>query len=69
MTKKMTEDIRVSMTDRVGLARTHLVWHSVPLYAQDDAELDVLATFAERAATLNFSGVLWFRKEVEVPAA
>jgi len=41
--RPLTEDIRVSMTDRVGLARVHLVWHSVPLYAQDDAELDVLA--------------------------
>ena len=31
------------MTDRVGLARVYLTWHSVPLYAPDDAELDVLA--------------------------
>lgn len=37
------EDIRVKMTDRVGLARVNLVWHSVPQYAADDAELDVLA--------------------------
>lgn len=39
----LQEDVRVSMTDRVGLARLHLVWRSVPLYAPDDAELDVLA--------------------------
>lgn len=35
-------DLRVRMTDRVGLARMYLSWHTVPLYATDDAELDVL---------------------------
>ncbi|NLF72676.1 MAG: insulinase family protein [Candidatus Anammoximicrobium sp.] len=41
--RPLTEDIRVNMTDRIGLARLHLVWRSVPLYAPGDAELDVLA--------------------------
>ena len=35
--------VRIQMTDRVGLARLYLAWHSVPLFAPDDAELDVLA--------------------------
>jgi zinc protease len=39
----LQEDLRVRMTDRVGLARAYLTWHTVPLYAADDAELDVLA--------------------------
>jgi zinc protease len=34
---------RIEMTDRVGLARLYLAWHSVPLFAPDDAELEVLA--------------------------
>ena len=34
---------RIQMTDRVGLARLYLAWHSVPIFAPDDAELDVLA--------------------------
>lgn len=39
----LDQDLRVQMTDRVGLARVYLAWRSVPLYAADDAELDVLA--------------------------
>lgn len=39
----LEQDLRVQMTDRVGLARVYLAWRSVPLYAADDAELDVLA--------------------------
>jgi zinc protease len=34
---------RIQMTDRVGLARLYLAWHSVPAFAPDDAELEVLA--------------------------
>jgi zinc protease len=39
----LAEDVRVQMTDRVGLARLHLSWHTVPLYSADDAELDILS--------------------------
>jgi len=39
----LTADVRMRMMDRVGLARVYLAWRSVPLYAADDAELDVLA--------------------------
>jgi len=38
----LEQDLRVRMTDRVGLARLYLSWHTVPLYTADDAELDVL---------------------------
>ncbi len=41
--KPLPADLRVRMTDRVGLARSYLTWRTVPLYAEDDAELDVLA--------------------------
>ncbi len=34
---------RIKMTDRVGLARIFLNWHSVPQFTPDDAELEVLA--------------------------
>ncbi len=33
---------RIRMTDRVGLARLYLAWHTVPMFAADDAELEVL---------------------------
>jgi len=39
----MEKPQRIQMTDRVGLARIFLAWHSVPLYGPDDAELEVLA--------------------------
>ncbi len=38
----ITEEIRFTMEDKVQLARAYFVWHSVPLYADDDAVLDVL---------------------------
>ena len=34
---------RIQMTDRVSLSRLYLAWHTVPLFAEDDAELDMLA--------------------------
>jgi len=33
---------RVRMEDRVGLPRLYLSWHTVPLFAADDAELEIL---------------------------
>ncbi len=39
----LKETVRVKMTDRVGLSRLYLNWPSVPIFAPDDAELDVLA--------------------------
>lgn len=34
---------RIQMTDRVGLPRLYMVWHTVPMFAADDAELEILA--------------------------
>ncbi len=34
---------RIKMTDRVGLPRLYLNWHTVESFAADDAELDMLA--------------------------
>jgi len=39
----LKESVRVKMTDRVGLARIYLNWPSAPIFAADDAELDILA--------------------------
>jgi zinc protease len=43
MDVELKESKRISMTDRVGLARLYINWLSVPSFAPDDAELDVLA--------------------------
>ena len=40
---ELKESKRISMTDRVGLARLCINWLTVPSFAPDDAELDVLA--------------------------
>lgn len=40
---ELKAEIRIRMTDRVGLARSYLMWHSVANYTPDDAALDVLA--------------------------
>jgi zinc protease len=40
---EMATDQRIQMKDRVGLARLYLVWHSVHVFAKDDAELEILA--------------------------
>jgi zinc protease len=39
----LTGEKRIHMTDRVGLPRLYLNWHSVEADAPDDAELDLLA--------------------------
>jgi len=40
---ELAESKRIRMTDRVGLPRLYMSWHTVPMLAADDAELDVLA--------------------------
>ena len=42
-TPELAESKLIRMTDRVGLARTYLNWATVPVFAADDAELEVLA--------------------------
>lgn len=40
---ELTESKRIKMTDRVGLARLYQSWITVPEFAPDDAELEILA--------------------------
>ena len=58
------EDVRVRMTDRVGLARTYLNWQSVPLFAPDDAELDILADVLAGGKTSRLYRVLVREKQI-----
>lgn len=39
----LTEEIRVSLQDKVQLPRLYLAWHTPPYYAPGDAEFDLLA--------------------------
>lgn len=40
---ELKADQRIRMTDRVGLERVYLAWHSVPQFTADEAELEILA--------------------------
>ena len=39
----LSEEVRISMEDKVQLPRLYMFWHTVPLYGEDDAELDILS--------------------------
>ncbi len=40
---RVSQQQRIRMTDRVGLARLYLVWPTVPAFTSDDAALELLA--------------------------
>ncbi|MEP6914615.1 MAG: pitrilysin family protein [Acidobacteriota bacterium] len=40
---RISSETRLILEDRVELARLYLAWHSPPLFAADDAELDLVA--------------------------
>ena len=42
-TPELAAEQRIHMTDRVGLSKLYLAWPTVPMFAPDDAELDILA--------------------------
>ncbi len=42
-TPPLKEARRIRMADRVGLSRIYFAWQSVPMFAADDAELEILA--------------------------
>ncbi|HYE64033.1 MAG TPA: pitrilysin family protein, partial [Pyrinomonadaceae bacterium] len=41
---RLDKEMRIQMEDRVTLPRIYMTWHTVPLWAKDDAELDMLAS-------------------------
>jgi len=38
----LTKEVRFTMEDKIQLPRIYMIWHSVPVYDNDDAVLDVL---------------------------
>lgn len=50
--------------DRVTLPRLHLAWHTVPILADDDAELDVLAEILTRGKTSRLHQALVHEKQI-----
>jgi zinc protease len=56
-------------TDRVSLPRLHLVWHTVPVMAADDAELDVLAEVLAHGKTSRLHQSLVHEKQIAQSAS
>jgi len=61
---ELKEETRIKMTDRVGLARLYLNWPSVPIFAPDDAELDILADILAGGKTSRLYRVLVREKQI-----
>ncbi|HKE83561.1 MAG TPA: pitrilysin family protein [Vicinamibacterales bacterium] len=47
----LSSEINLVLEDRVELPRLYLAWHSPPMFAQDDAELDLLADLLANGKT------------------
>ncbi|MBN2197203.1 MAG: insulinase family protein [Polyangiaceae bacterium] len=63
-TPTVTELRHVVQTDDVKLSRIYLAWLTPPLYAPDDAELDILATVLSHGKTSRLFQPLVYEKKV-----
>jgi len=61
---QLTKEVRVNMTDRVGLARIYMNWSSVPLFSPDDAELDIMSDILAGGKTSRLYRVLVREKQI-----
>ncbi len=61
---ELAESKRIRMTDRVGLPRLYMAWPSVPMFAADDAELDVLAEVLAGGKTSRLHKALVREKQI-----
>lgn len=60
----LEKEMRVKMTDRVGLARIYLNWPTVPIFAPGDAELDILSDVLAGGKTSRLYRVLVREKQI-----
>ena len=65
----LTEEVRFMMEDKVQLPRIYLVWHSVPLYAKDDAVLDVLGEILSSGKNSRFYKAMIYDNPIAQDAA
>jgi len=55
---------RIRMTDRVGLARLYMAWPTVPMFAADEAELEILADVLAHGMTARLHKALVREKQI-----
>jgi zinc protease len=61
---KLTGEIRKSYEDTVPLPRLNIVWHSIPLFASDEAALDMLGTILSGGRSSRLQSNLVYGKEL-----
>jgi len=62
-------EIRLMMTDRVELPRLYLGWHTPPLFAPGDAELDLVADFIGNGKTSRLYRSLVYERRIATDVA
>jgi zinc protease len=66
---QLTADTRLLLEDRVELPRLYLAWHSPPLFAPDDAELDLVAEVLASGKTSRLYRSLVFEQRLATEIA
>jgi zinc protease len=65
----LISDIRLTIEDRVELPRLYLAWHSPALFAEDDAELDLIADVLAAGKTSRLYRALVYEQRVATEIA
>ena len=65
----LTSDIRLMIEDRVELPRLYLAWHSPALFAENDAELDLIADVLAAGKTSRLYRALVYEQRVATEIA
>jgi zinc protease len=63
-TPKLSGETRKSYDDTVPYPRLYMVWHSVPLFAQDEAALDMLSSVLSQGRGSRLQSNIVFQKEL-----
>jgi zinc protease len=64
-----TEDVRLVLEDRVELPRLYLAWHSPALFADGDAELDLVAEVLSSGKTSRLYRALVYEQRIATEVA
>jgi zinc protease len=64
-----SEDVRLVLEDRVELPRLYLAWHSPPLFADGDAELDLVAEVLSSGKTSRLYRALVYEQRIATEVA
>ena len=65
----MTSEVRLVLEDRVELPRLYLAWHSPALFAEDDAELDLIAEVLAGGKTSRLYKSLVYQQRIATEVA